>query len=97
MISTKGGSLTPVLSMGRRFQETMRETSRSYHERAQIFEGHWNSDDYWPVFSIIGGVLVGGLGAEFSILNVLTGVAVPALYIYGAVLNSKADDTQPTA
>ena len=39
--------------------------------------------------------LVGG--EEFSLLNVLTGVAIPALYIYGAVLNSKADDTQPTA
>lgn len=34
---------------------------------------------------------------EFNGVNLLTGVAVPALYIYGAVLNSKADDAQPAA
>ena len=48
-------------------------------------------------FSILGIVMNLVNGEEFSILNVLTGVAIPALYIYGAVLNSKADDTQPTA
>ena len=44
------------------------------------------------VFSILSMVmnLVNGV-------NLLTGVAVPALYIYGAVLNSKADDAQPAA
>ena len=36
-------------------------------------------------------------GGEFNGVNLLTGVAVPALYIYGAVLNSKADDAQPAA
>lgn len=46
-------------------------------------------------FSILGIVMNLVNGAEFSILNVLTGVAIPALYIYGAVLNSKAGDTQP--
>ena len=30
-------------------------------------------------------------GGEFNVTNVLAGVAVPALYIYGAALNSKAD------
>ena len=48
----------------------------------------------FSVLSIVMNLVNGG---EFSITNVLTGVAVPALYIYGAVLNSKADDTQPTA
>ena len=48
-------------------------------------------------FSVLGIVMNLVNGAEFSILNVLTGVAIPVLYIYGAVLNSKADDTQPTA
>ena len=48
-------------------------------------------------FSVLGIVMNLVNGEEFSILNVLTGVAIPALYIYGAVLNSKADDTQPTA
>lgn len=46
-------------------------------------------------FSILGIVMNLVNGEEFSILNVLTGVAIPALYIYGAVLNSKAGDTQP--
>ena len=30
-------------------------------------------------------------GGEFNVTSVLTGVAVPALYIIGAVLNAKAD------
>lgn len=48
-------------------------------------------------FAILNIVMNMVSGGEFSITNVLAGVAVPALYIYGAVLNSKADDTQPTA
>ena len=47
-------------------------------------------------FSVLGIVMNLVSGEEFSILNVLTGMAIPVLYIYGAVLNSKADDTQPT-
>ena len=34
---------------------------------------------------------------DFDILSVLTGLVVPGLYIYGAVLNSKEDDAQPVA
>ena len=34
---------------------------------------------------------------DFDVVSVLTGLVVPGLYIYGAVLNSKADDTQPAA
>lgn len=30
-------------------------------------------------------------GGDFSIVSVVTGVAVPALYILGAALNAKAD------
>ena len=30
-------------------------------------------------------------GGEFNVVSILTGIAIPALYIYGAVLNSKAD------
>lgn len=36
-------------------------------------------------------------GGDFDILSVLTGLVVPGLYIYGAVLNSKEDDAQPVA
>ena len=43
------------------------------------------------VFSILSIVLNLVNGSEFNIISVLTGVAIPALYIYGAVLNSKAD------
>lgn len=41
------------------------------------------------VFSILGMVMNMVNGAEFNITSVLTGVAVPGLYIYGAVLNTK--------
>lgn len=47
------------------------------------------------VFSILSMVMNLVNGGEFNGVNLLTGVAVPALYIYGAVLNSKADDAQP--
>lgn len=49
------------------------------------------------VFSILSMVMNLVNGGEFNGANLLTGVAVPALYIYGAVLNSKADDAQPAA
>ena len=43
------------------------------------------------VFSALSIVMNLVNGGEFNVTSVLTGVAVPALYIYGAVLNSKAD------
>ena len=43
------------------------------------------------VFSILSIVLNLVNGSEFNIISVLTGVAIPALDIYGEVLNSKAD------
>lgn len=49
------------------------------------------------VFSILSMVMNLVNGGEFNGVNLLTGVAVPALYIYGAVLNSKTDDAQPAA
>ena len=49
------------------------------------------------VFSILSMVMNLVNGGEFNGVNLLTGVVVPALYIYGAVLNSKADDAQPAA
>jgi len=49
------------------------------------------------VFSILSMVMNLVNGGEFNGVNLLTGVTVPALYIYGAVLNSKADDAQPAA
>lgn len=48
-------------------------------------------------FSILSMVMNLVNGGEFNGVNLLTGVAVPALYIYGAVLNSKADDAQSAA
>lgn len=41
------------------------------------------------VFSILGMVMNVVNGSELNLTALLTGVAVPALYIYGAVLNSK--------
>ena len=46
------------------------------------------------VFSILSIVMNLINGDDFSIISVLTGVAVPALYIVGAVLNAKADAPQ---
>ena len=40
------------------------------------------------VLSIVMSLVNGG---EFNVVSILTGIAIPALYIYGAVLNSKAD------
>ena len=44
------------------------------------------------VFSVLSIVMNLVNGGEFNVTSVLTGVAVPALYIYGAILNSKADE-----
>ena len=49
------------------------------------------------VFSILSIVMNLINGGEFNVVSILTGIIVPALYIYGAVLNSKADDAQYTA
>lgn len=46
-------------------------------------------------FSILSIVMNLVNGGEFNVTSVLTGVAIPALYIYGAILNSKADDAKP--
>ncbi len=43
----------------------------------------------FSVLSIVMNLVNGG---EFNVISVLTGIAVPALYIYGAILNSKADE-----
>ena len=43
------------------------------------------------VFSILSIVMDLSNGGDFSIVSVVTGVAVPALYILGAALNAKAD------
>ena len=48
-------------------------------------------------FAILGGILNIINSAKFDVLSFVTGLIVPALYIYGAILNSKADDTQPAA
>ena len=48
-------------------------------------------------FSVLSIVMKLVNGGEFNVISVLTGVAIPALYIYGAVLNSKADDAQIAA
>ena len=46
------------------------------------------------ILSIVMNLINGG---EFNVVSILTGIIVPALYIYGAVLNSKADAAQHTA
>ena len=45
-------------------------------------------------FSVLGMVVNVANGGQFNITALLTGVAVPALYIYGAVLNSKSNGAQ---
>lgn len=45
----------------------------------------------FSVLSIVTNLIGGG---EFSLMSILTGVAIPALYIYGAVLNSKEEADQ---
>ena len=49
------------------------------------------------VFAILAIVMNLVNGGSFDILSVITGLVVPVLYIYGAVLNTKADDAQPAA
>lgn len=48
-------------------------------------------------FSVLATVLNLVNGSEFDVMSFVTGLIVPGLYIYGAVLNSKADDAQPAA
>ena len=43
------------------------------------------------VFSVLSIVMSLVNGGEFNVVSILTGIAIPVLYIYGAVLNSKAD------
>ena len=43
------------------------------------------------VFSVLSIVMSLINGGEFNVVSILTGIAIPALYIYGAVLSSKAD------
>lgn len=45
-------------------------------------------------FSVLGMVVNVVNGGQFNITALLTGVAVPALYIYGAVLNSRSNGVQ---
>lgn len=45
-------------------------------------------------FSILASILKTVNGSEFDVTSFITGLIVPGLYIYGAVLNSKAEDTQ---
>lgn len=45
------------------------------------------------LFSLAGVAMNMVNGGEFSVTSILTGVAVPVLYIYGAVLNSKSNGT----
>lgn len=47
------------------------------------------------VFSILSMILNMVNGGEFDAVSLVTGLIVPALYIYGAVLNSKTDNTKP--
>lgn len=48
-------------------------------------------------FSILGVILNIVNSAGPDVLSMVSGLIVPALYIYGAVLNSRAGGTQPTA
>lgn len=45
-------------------------------------------------FTVLGAVLNTINSAKFDVGSVVTGLVVPALYLYGAILNSKAGDTQ---
>lgn len=48
-------------------------------------------------FSVLATILNLISGEDFDIVSFVTGLIVPALYIYGAVLNSRAEDPKPTA
>ena len=43
------------------------------------------------VFAVLSNVFSIANGNEFDVTNVLTGLLVPGLYIYGAILNSKVE------
>lgn len=49
------------------------------------------------LFSVLGSIINMVNGGSFDVVSLLTGLLVPALYIYGAVLNSKTEDTQSAA
>ena len=48
-------------------------------------------------FTVLGAILNTINSAKFDVGSIITGLVVPALYIYGAILNSRADDTQADA
>lgn len=48
-------------------------------------------------FSVLSVILNVVNSAKFDIGSIVTSLVVPALYIYGAILNSKADRTPPAA
>lgn len=48
-------------------------------------------------FSILAAVLNLVSGEDFDVVSFVTGLIVPALYIYGAVLNSRTEDPKPAA
>lgn len=43
------------------------------------------------VFAVLSNVFSIANGGEFNVVSVLTGLIVPGLYIYGAILNSKGE------
>ena len=43
------------------------------------------------VFAVLSNILSVANGNSFNVANVLTGLLVPGLYIYGAILNSKVE------
>lgn len=47
-------------------------------------------------FSILASILNMVNDSEFDVTSFVTGLIVPGLYIYGAVLNSRAEDTRAT-
>ena len=48
-------------------------------------------------FTALGAILNTINSAKFDAGSIVTGLVVPALYIYGAILNSRADDSSPAA
>lgn len=55
----------------------------------------------WGIVVVVFGVLATILNlvnsGKFDVLSFVASLVVPGLYIYGAILNSKADNTQPNA
>ena len=48
-------------------------------------------------FTVLGAILNTINSAKFDVGSIVTGLVVPALYIYGAILNSRADDSSSAA